>query len=327
MQSFPYPKLLNIEVTTHCPFSCSQCYCKKQEHKDIDIARVNNLLLEARKLGIEYVNISGGETLLYPRLHELISFCSQNSIKPNIAISGFNFTSEILTELMHRGIYRIFVSLNGATEKINVLSRQGYQEALAALKLLKQSSFYEYAINFVVSKGNIHDLPQMLELAKEMKAKYFYLLMEKPNKRDRLGNVLDKKDIEYICSFYKSYNGNVQIIFDNCFVQLNMMYKRLLLAAENVVGHIGCPAGKLTASINADGSFSSCRHARFSEYFETFEEYWKNSEALRKIQTLKPNNAVCGRCDFITFCKPCHSILELENRQELAVKKYCPLQR
>lgn len=113
------PELINIEVTDRCPLNCPQCYCKLNNGKDIDKDTAITIIKQAASLIIKYINISGGETLLYPYLLELISICSANNILCNIAISGWNFSDTALSHLTKNRIHRIFVSLNGSTNKIN----------------------------------------------------------------------------------------------------------------------------------------------------------------------------------------------------------------
>jgi MoaA/NifB/PqqE/SkfB family radical SAM enzyme len=63
---YPFPKILQIEITRRCPFNCSQCYKKKLENVDMDFDYVLGLMdtIEQKNVGLFALN--GGEPLLYP---------------------------------------------------------------------------------------------------------------------------------------------------------------------------------------------------------------------------------------------------------------------
>lgn len=101
---FNTPQLINIEVTDKCLLKCPQCYCQLNYGKELDKNIALTVIKEASKLNVKYINISGGETLLYPYLLELIFSCYKNNIYPNIAISGWGFNKTVLDNLIKNGI-------------------------------------------------------------------------------------------------------------------------------------------------------------------------------------------------------------------------------
>ena len=86
---------LNIELTTKCPLHCPQCYCSLSGGKNIPIEIAKNKVKEAYEHGVQLINLSGGETLCYPNLYELISYISHFKIKSNVALSGWNFDERV----------------------------------------------------------------------------------------------------------------------------------------------------------------------------------------------------------------------------------------
>lgn len=71
---YTYPKLINLELTDMCPLNCLQCYCTLNDGKFLSYEIAEKIINEAEQLSVEYINLSGGETLLYPKsefkLHE-----------------------------------------------------------------------------------------------------------------------------------------------------------------------------------------------------------------------------------------------------------------
>ena len=106
--------------------------------------------------------MSGGETLCYPFLEELIRECAGRGMKASVSISGAAASKEKLLGLQEAGISSICVSLNGSTAKINDVTRQGFEEAIAALRWLKEIPDCVTLVNFVMHGSNAEDLPNLL---------------------------------------------------------------------------------------------------------------------------------------------------------------------
>ena len=132
---------INLEVTTCCPLSCPQCYCSLEGGKHLELTIAKKKIDEAYKHGVKIAHISGGETLCYPHIYELLKYISGYGITANIAISGYTFNEGILEKLILSGVSGIFVSLNGSNSEINALTRDGYEMAISALTVLKDAKY------------------------------------------------------------------------------------------------------------------------------------------------------------------------------------------
>ncbi len=137
------PKAMNFELTTACPLNCPQCYCTLEGGKHIELDHAKRILAEASVLGVKNIHLSGGETLCYPHLYELISAAKNYGINADVAISGYKFNDEVFNKLVESGVSGIYVSLNGSTEEINKLTREGYKLAIEALSVLKKWDYEE----------------------------------------------------------------------------------------------------------------------------------------------------------------------------------------
>lgn len=297
---FPQLELLNLEVTQKCRWNCPQCHLAKNA-RDLDFEAAKKILLDAKFLGLKFVNISGGETLLYPKLLELVEFCAGEKILPNIAVSGAFFTAEYFKKLVAAGMYGIFVSLNGSTEKINSLTRDGFAEAVAALKIISGAKIFT-AINWVMHFDNAEDFPAVVELAERNKIRAVYVLMYKRRDLDAFPN---KSQIYQLSRYVKNYTGKVALLVDRCFSQMRAVMGDWILGNDNVGELRGCRAGLDLCAVNADGTFSPCRHIKIFEQSTSIQSYWQNSEALKKIRAADSRSNICTHCRFFKFCRPC----------------------
>ena len=103
-------KILNIELTNVCPLHCPQCYCTNEGGRYLDLTKAKHTVDEAVSNGVVLVNLSGGETLCYPDLVELIRYISDEGALVNIATSGWGFDRNMLDKLLDAGVNEISIS-------------------------------------------------------------------------------------------------------------------------------------------------------------------------------------------------------------------------
>ncbi|MBQ3011727.1 MAG: radical SAM protein, partial [Oscillospiraceae bacterium] len=303
---------MNLELTTACPFRCPQCYCNMDNVKHLDIEVAKKLLKEAASLGLKSLSISGGETMCYPHLIEIISFAKECGI-PGIhaAFSGWNFNKTIVKQMIDAGLSSISISLNGSTEEINRITRQGYEYAINALSILREINYDHTSVNWVMHSNNVDDFDNLVALCEDYHVEMIDIISFKPDAHSQLNTVPSKEQLYKIANKVRTQNGNVIIGVENCFSPL------LALTADTVLfGNLnrgkyrGCIAGYGSVSVNVDGSFSPCRHILYKEHFDSIEEYLSKSQIIKKLSECDESKAEepCKSCKYILNCRPCMAI-------------------
>ena len=316
--------IMNLEVTRKCGLNCPQCsFAKSSAELDIELAKKN--ASAAKILGLQAVNISGGEKILYPHLTELIAHCSAEKIISNIAISGVGFDDIQLNHFLTAGLHGIFVSLNGTDEKINSSSRGGFREALAAIDLVGKSDTPFKAINWVMQSNNAENFPEIVSLAAKNNFHAVYVLMYKRIAAGELKSFPTAIQMKKICEFIRNYRGNVEIVIDRCFSQLRAMLGDWILGNSNVGIFRGCRAGLDTCTLNVDGTFSPCRHLKIFEHFDSVRDYWQNSEVLKKFRCAENRSPPCKKCRYFKFCRPCLVNADCDAEFSRCDNSYCPI--
>jgi len=311
------PVGMNIELTTVCPLRCPQCYCSLEGGKHIPYEVAAKYIRQAKAFGIKHVELSGGETLCYPYLFELIQLAHEVGLEVNIAISGWHFDEICLDRLIQSGVSNIFVSLNGPTEKINQLTRDGYHYAIYALELLQKKRFPNVYINWVMHHNNADHLPEMLELAQKYSVRSLIVLALKPTSKHELNTMPTLQQIKNVTQIIKDAKPG-SILVESCYSPLLAKVRETkLLGNLNTGRNMGCGAGKNLLSISVDGRFSPCRHLEHYEEFDSIEDYWNNSTILEEIDKLSQgcSDSLCNSCRYVKNCRPCLAInSKIENR-------------
>ena len=319
---------MNIELTTNCPLHCPQCYCSLTGGKNIDLHTAIYWIKEGGKAGVKDVMLSGGETLCYPHIYEVVKAAKEYCGEANVALSGFRFTQEVYDNLVDAGVSGIFISLNGSTKEVNSQTRDGYDLAIAALDLLKKNKYPNTTINWVMHSNNADDFPNVVQLAEYYDVANVVVIGLKPDSQHSLKTTPTRNQMLAVRNVIRNHRGKTKIFVESCYSpMLALVCDTKLFGNMNVGKNKGCGAGRNTFSINVDGLLSPCRHLEYFEKFETIEDYMENSpiqRQLREIDTGTPAEP-CASCRLMNYCRPCAAInSKLENRLYRG-NKYCPI--
>lgn len=316
---------MNIELTTSCPLRCPQCYCTLEGGKHISYETAAKFIRQAKEIGIKHIELSGGETLCYPELFDLIKLAHEIGLETNIAISGWNFNEACLDRLTQSGVSNIFVSLNGPTEEINKLTRDGYQHAISALQLLQSKGFSNVYINWVMHQSNADSLQEMIKLAQNYSVRAIVVLAPKPTSKHELNTIPTHQQMQNVAQIIKAAPpGTIRI--EACFSPLLAMVRDTKLFGNLNVGRTkGCGAGKNLLSISVDGKLSPCRHLDYYEEYDSIEEYWFNSPVIAKLNQVAEESPAspCNKCRFEKYCRPCIAISSKLENALYRGNKYC----
>ena len=321
------PYTMNMELTTRCPLMCPFCYCTLNNGKDLPLDKAIYWLREAKKAGIVMVSLSGGETLCYPYLEEVIREGSRLGLEINVALSGYNFTRDRLESLIDAGVSRIYISLNGSTAEINSRSRNGYDLAINALGLLSQCGYKNTCMNWVMQDFNTDDFKNVVAIAEQHNVKNLVILGLKPTSKNELAHFPTRDQINSIAKYICDYRGKVNLRIEPCYSCLNAaakeMSKRLSIHSPN---YNGCLAGRGIVSVNVDGEITPCRHLDIPESFTTIESYLNESAVLKQIRLAAECVAEpCKSCGYRTGCLHCLAINYLGKSRIQYGFEECPM--
>ncbi len=325
--AFARPRMMNIELTTRCPLRCPQCYCDLSQGRDIDLKTAKGFVRQAGALQMQQINLSGGETLVYPHLSELIECCREHGIRANVALSGYGFDAAVLRKLRSAGVGGIFISLNGSTEDVNRNSRDGYDLAIKALETLQQENDPDYLINWVAHRHNVEDFPALVALAKRYGVKTVVVMAFKPDSRHELPSLPSREQLMFLADFIKKYPaGPLKIGIESCFSPLRALVGQKFFVNLNRGIDKGCQAGRDSLSVSVDGKLTPCRHLEIEEDHGSIAEYWRESKVIRQLLTVE-NDArpPCQGCGYERYCLHCMAVSWKMHGALLKANDFCEL--
>lgn len=322
LRSYKAPLLLHVELTTRCPLHCPQCYCSQDSIKDISKDKLFGFLREAGELKIANIALSGGEPLTYPYLIEVMKYITEQGMRSIMATSGCGLTKEYLKDIQSAGIGSLWISLNGSSEEINQQSREGFREAIYALKLLQKTSLI-YGINWVARQDNAYDFPNIVKLAKQYGVKYINILGLKPDSQMEVTSYVSGKALTALGDFIKSFQDpSVKISVERCFSDL-----RTYLYGNNYTGiDAGCGAGRYLMAIDVEGKLMPCRHLPYAEKQSNIRDYWFKSNRLYELRNIEENiKKPCSNSDYSRNCQTYRATGMKYYNDFYSGEKQCPI--
>lgn len=315
-----------IEVTTECPLHCPFCYCLSNKAEHLSLDKALYWIQDAQSHGVNTIGFSGGEVLCYPYLTDVIRAAHTTTCSVAIATSGYGLTQEKLRSLLEAGLDGIHISLNGSTEEINRLSRNGYIYAVRALQLLYDNQFFASCINFVLTRDNARDITQMIRLAEQYRVGCLSILCLKPDSEKEISLRPTAEQMEYCAEVIDNYTGKLNIQIESCYPELIWLLKSEQKKKEYLhpLSRI-CRAGVSSLSVNVNGELQPCRHINLPEKWSSIQEYLMCSPVIRHLSQLseeEPNG--CQSCEYADMCRPCLAI-RIDTQGSFDACQPCPL--
>jgi MoaA/NifB/PqqE/SkfB family radical SAM enzyme len=173
----PYPKYLEVEVSTACNLKCTMCehtyWCEKNQNMTYDeFIHIIDQFPDLKWIGLTGI----GESYLNPDFKRMMEECKRR----NMFIENFdNFvflTPEHAEHLVDIGMDKLYVSLDAATketyEKIRVGAK--WEEVidhivtLDRIKKKKKKYAPELWFHFIISKDNVHEVEAYLDMIADL---------------------------------------------------------------------------------------------------------------------------------------------------------------
>lgn len=173
------PVWLLLELTYKCPLKCAFCSNPTDLDNHPDELSTNEwkqVIHDARNMGAMQIGFSGGEPTLRKDLEELVAEANGLGYYTNLITSGIGLTRKRLENLKEAGLRHIqlgFQSSNPETAHW-LAGVDCYEKKLQMAREIKSLGF-PMVLNVPVSSVNIHQVPDIINLAADIGVEYLEL--------------------------------------------------------------------------------------------------------------------------------------------------------
>jgi len=169
----PYPKTMEMEVTTRCNMRCVMCEHTywKEPARDMSFDEFKHIVSQFPKL--KWIGMTGiGSSFLNKDYLRMLGHLRERDVCIEL-YDSFNYvTDSILQELVDLEVEKIFVSMEGATKETYEANRVGgnFERVVANLKRLfelkrrRKTPFPEVWFHYIITSRNIHEMPAFADL-------------------------------------------------------------------------------------------------------------------------------------------------------------------
>jgi len=299
--------LVQLHLLNSCNLKCRHCYDWKTPVTSLtfeqNLVVIDNFIAFLKKMEMDgEISLTGGETLMYDRLIELIDYIKSRDvfIKPYILTNGTIIPKADLLDCLVRNDAGVQISIDG-TETIHdeIRGTGNYRKAIAGIKKYLAVGL-KVSVHYVIMRRNVKAI---LEFVKEMevlgikRVNFSSLVPIGPGAQEEMLTPAENRDvIESVASLQKKCS-------------IDLLSTRPLWSTVGSSGF--CPVGYNTLTIDPSGKFLPCRRLPITlgdARHDTFFRVWFGSEFLQKMRKREKYVKICGVCSQANVCGGCRAI-------------------
>lgn len=339
-QTTAAPFLVVWQFTNKCNLNCKHCYASAMSESmpdELTTEEAKELIEELAKCGVVAIAFSGGEPLIRKDFFEIAKYAKENDFYVSVATNGALITPSIAKKLKDCVDY-VEISLDGMKETHEKFRGiQGiFDKTLGGIKNCVEQGL-DVCIAPTITKYNLKEIPNLLELAKGLKVGRFIAFNFIPTGRgkDIIEQDITPEEREEILKFLysKLLEDGYPDIFSTApqYSRISMQATREDSSAPVLPTHFagkgarkalkgktqiladfigGCGAGRVYCCIEPNGDVWPCVFMPIkvgSIRENSFKEIWLNSNILNKLRDRSKLKEHCGVCDFRNVCGGCRA--------------------
>ncbi|NHI92461.1 MAG: radical SAM protein [Candidatus Lokiarchaeota archaeon] len=194
-------KSLNICLTNRCNQNCIHCYVDPgKELNELSVQKLEILIQELIKKGLESVHVFGGEPFLYNDLDKLLTFLGKSQLQSSI-VTNATILRENILEIIEK--YNIFlgITVHGTKKKHEKITNNAgsYEKVINFIKYVVRKEI-QFGIMTCVHKVNIDDYLTMVAELAVIGVNNFFILYFSPLGRGKINDLSlrNEKWLEFI---------------------------------------------------------------------------------------------------------------------------------
>jgi radical SAM protein len=262
--------------------------------------------------------LTGGDPLKRPDLQAIVRYARHRLVKTSLTPSATPLlTREAIFELKKSGLMRLALSLDGSTPQLHDGFRGvagSWKRTVDAVEWSREAKL-PVQVNTTVSRHNLHDLDNLVELLKSLKIVLWSMFFLVPTGRGQVSDLLSPEEHEAV--FAKLYAASRGVRFHIKTTE-GQHYRRYVLqqraqAAKSrttiadLIAHApsGVSDGKGFVFISHTGEVYPSGFLPLSAGSirrESLTDIYRNSPLFRSLRDVSQLKGKCGRCEFQDVC-------------------------
>ncbi len=302
------PTEVHFAVTNKCSQKCEGCYMSSVEDdlNELSLNELKKIFKNLADMGVFHVALGGGEAFERADFAEIVSYCREIGLVPNLTTNGQNIGKKEIEICKKMG--QINISIDGIGDNYSINGRKGdFDRLCSSIRLLKKNKI-NVGANCVVSSKNYDTIEDVISFAHKEGLSEIEFLKYKPSGRATQNYYKYALSMEMIKTFYPYLTGlrtkyNPELKIDCSFIP-SMVYHKPNVEDLEKLGVSGCEGGNILLGAKSDGSFSACSFIENTENILDLQSIWDSSNHLNSFRTWTENCAEpCLSCKYLSICR------------------------
>lgn len=341
------PRLIAWEVTRSCNLKCKHCRAAAENKcydDELTTGECFHLLDNIAGFSRPIIILTGGEPMLREDIYRIARHGADLGLRMVMAPCGMLIDDETVEKIKEAGIECISISLDGATAESHDGFRNvpgAFDGAMAAIDAARRHDL-AFQVNTTITKHNINELSDIMQLAEEVGAMTFnpFLLVPTGRGKELADQEISPDQYEQTLQWLNKQRGRSKMqLRVTCAPHYQRIVRQNPVECHNAgepgltpKGHgsqaAGCMGGKSFAFISHVGKVQICGFLEteagdLKENNFDFESIWKNSEFLRHIRDVDHYEGKCGYCEYRRVCGGCRARAFALTGDYLASEPFC----
>jgi len=334
------PRIVQIGLTQACNYHCLFCPfhnpTAEKGHRDADLPRMSfeifaRLLGDLKTMGTKMIDICGdGEPFMHPDALDMMALARDMGFDVTLATNAALLSKRRARQLVDIGVRRMHVSFNAATDDVYAKLHPGSPPGMRQRIIDRLSDMAEYAeaealrpieveFSSVLNRLNMHEIPQMVEAARDARAGWFMLILMGPAEgaEELLPRpedwILIQHDIERAAG--RARRWGIQTNLDA------IRSSASTAGTRSVYERIPCYIGHEYALVTGDGDVMfccQCSQPLGNLHEDSFRKIWYSDayrQARRQARELPQSQEHLPGCECFTACS--HVVVNLDVYRKL----------
>jgi len=170
----PYPPFIEVELTTKCNLKCTICEHTYWKEPGINMTFEQFKSIFDQFPHLKWIGLTGiGESFLNPDFIKILKYVKSKNVFVELYDNFCFLTEERAKLFIELGIDMLILSMDAATKETYEKIRVGANfdtvinniKNFITLKEKMKSHFPQLDVHFIATKGNVHEIPQYVDLA------------------------------------------------------------------------------------------------------------------------------------------------------------------
>lgn len=335
------------ETTSACNLKCRHCRASAtgdRPSNELTLGQSRELLRAIADFAKPVIVLSGGEPLVRPDIYDIASCGTRLGLRMVLATNGTMLDKSSAKDIKAAGIQRVSVSIDGADAACHDAFRGvagAFDSAFSGIEHLKSVDM-PFQINTSITRANIKQLPQILDMAISGGACALHLFMLVPTgcgKEIPEDEMISADEYESVLNWIydssKSAPINLKATCAPHYFRVVKQRGKVESGEWRAKGHEGhpltaetkgCLAGSAVCFVSYKGDVYPCGYFPVSAgnvLQEPFQQIWECSELFQQLRDPSLLTGKCGRCEYSRVCGGCRARAYARTGDYLSEEPYC----